>query len=534
MQAGRLDAWLGSLIEIPTQFRTVEADTGLAARQKAQLQGPEAWPEPIPLVREDDEPLPYPVEALGTIAAAAVNEFHGYGQQPLGMIGSSVLATLSLSCQGLADIARDSKNVGPISLYVLSIAESGERKTTVDRTFSKSLKEWQRDRNEELEPMIRESLADHSVWKAEKEGIIAAIRNERTKKSGTDDEVFQLSEKLRSKEKSEPELTRPIQLFFEEATPEALAWFAGVGHPSFSLWSDEGGLTIGGRGMSEDSLMAFLSLLNRLWDGGSFEPTRKTAKTSAVVGRRNTVNLMMQFAVLEKLADSQDGISRSLGSLARFLILNPQSTQGTRTYKEPPSTTPKQDAFHQRIRELMDKDLPLNGRGELEPPTLNLSPEAKAKWVDFFNTVESELALSGEYAGVRDFASKAGELSARIAGVLHVFENGTSGEISTAVMIRAVNLASWYLNEARRIFSSVVVPPEIRDAVQLLDWIKSHCEEAQKSQLSQVSVLQKGPNRLRDKSRRDIALKVLEEHHWVRLETVNREKLVLVNPALTK
>jgi hypothetical protein len=293
--------------------------------------------------------------------------------------------------------------------------------------------------------------------------------------------------------------------------------------------------------MSEDSLMAFLSLLNRLWDGGSFEPTRKTAKTSAVVGRRNTVNLMMQCAVLEKLADSQDGISRSLGSLARFLFLQPPSTQGTRTYREPPAKTPKQDAFYQRIRELMDKDLPLNGRGELEPPTLNLSPEAKAKWVDFFNAVESELALSGEYAGVRDFASKAGEQAARIAGVLHVFGDGASKEIAKevpeAVMDRAVCLASWHLDEARRVFSSVVLPPEIREAKLLLDWLLTRSQSLQVSQVSQVSqrdILRYGPNRVRNKEQRDRALVILEEHAYLRQFQAGNKQLIELNPCLLK
>jgi len=494
---------------------------------------PEDWPDPIPLIREDNEPQPYPVTALGTITTTAVNEFHEYGQQPLAMIGSSTLAALSLCAQGHADVARDSQNVGPISLSILCVAESGERKTTVDSAFSKALKQWQRDRNMELEPMICESLADHAAWKAEKEGITAAIRDERKKKSGTDDEVIQLREKLRGIEKLEPGITRPVQLFFEEATPEALAWFAGVGHPSFSLWSDEGGLTIGGRGMSEDSLMEFLSLLNRLWDGGSFEPTRKTTKTSAVVGRRNTVNLMMQSAVLERLEGTQDGISRSLGSLARFLVLQPPSTQGTRTYREPPSATPKQGAFHQRIRELMAKELPLNERGELEPPVLQLSPGAKAMWVEFFNTVEAALAPDGEFAGIRDFASKAGEQAARIAGVLRVFD-GASGEISEGVMVRALALASWYLNEARRIFTSTVAAPEIRKAKLLLDWLVARASSLKLSQLPQREILMYGPNRVRNKEQRDHALAILEEHGFLRQLQAGNRHLIELNPCLLK
>ena len=78
-------------------------------------------------------------------------------------------------------------------------------------------------------------------------------------------------------------------------------------------------------------------------------------------------------------------------------------------------------------------------------------------------------------------------------------------------------------------------PQEFKDAILLLDWIMSQYQKSQKSQefhLNKVSILQDGPNRLRDKKRRDAALNVLEEYQILRLKTVNRIKLIKVNPAL--
>ena len=181
----------------------------------------------------------------------------------------------------------------------------------------------------------------------------------------------------------------------------------------------------------------------------------------------------------------------------------------------------------------MHTALPLDKKGRLTPPALQFSPVAKQLWTQYHDTVESGLAPGGELSEVKDFASKSPEQAARIAGVLHVFENGASGTISANTMQRALGLAGWYLHEARRIFAASALPPEFKDAVLLLEWIRSRCEESQKSQVSQASVLHEGPNQLRSKPRRDAALKVLEDHQWVRLKTVNREKLILVNPALT-
>ena len=140
------------------------------------------------------------------------------------------------------------------------------------------------------------------------------------------------------------------------------------------------------------------------------------------------------------------------------------------------------------------------------------------------------------FVDIPDFASKCGEQAARIAAVLHIFENGPTGIIESGTMNRAIKIAVWHIWEANLIFTSSSLPQEFKDAILLLDWIlaRSHkSQKSQESQLSQKSILQEGPNRLRDKKRRDAALKVLEDHQTLRLETVNRVKLIKVNPALT-
>ena len=103
-------------------------------------------------------------------------------------------------------------------------------------------------------------------------------------------------------------------------------------------------------------------------------------------------------------------------------------------------------------------------------------------------------------------------------------------------MERAIRIAVWHIWEANLIFTTSSLPQEFKDAILLLDWILTRCQksqESQESQLSQKSILHEGPNRLRVKNRRDAALKVLEDHQTLRLETVNRVKLIKVNPALT-
>ena len=133
---------------------------------------------------------------------------------------------------------------------------------------------------------------------------------------------------------------------------------------------------------------------------------------------------------------------------------------------------------------------------------------------------------------VKDFASKSPEQAARIAGVLHVFESGPGGTISEDTMRRAVRLAAWHLHEAGRMFTTSGLPQAFRDAVQLLEWLSGQFQVSQESQQSQRSILQHGPNPVRDKDRRDAALRVLEDHGWVRLRSEGRQRLGDLHPRL--
>ena len=206
---------------------------------------------------------------------------------------------------------------------------------------------------------------------------------------------------------------------------------------------------------------------------------------------------------------------------------------GSRRYQEPPGSLPKMDKFHRRIREIMDMlPLPLNDQGQLEPPTLYFTSEAKKEWIEKFNSVEATLKPNGIFYDIPDFASKFGEQAARIAGVLHIFENGPTGMIELGTMQRAIRIAIWHIWEANLIFSKRAVSPGIKDATLLLDWIRIRCQESQKLMLKQVAILHEGPNKLREQKRRDTALHVLQSNDWIHLETINRIKMISVNPAI--
>src|SRR5205814_10416217 len=89
---------------------------------------------PRPLMREVPAADPYPVEALGNVLGAAACAIHDRVQAPIAICGQSVLAAAALAGQGHADVVLP---IGPgqsrpLSLYLVSIAASGERKSACD------------------------------------------------------------------------------------------------------------------------------------------------------------------------------------------------------------------------------------------------------------------------------------------------------------------------------------------------------------------------------------------------------------------
>ena len=219
--------------------------------------------------------------------------YHHYGQQPVPLIACSALANVSLACQTLANIARDKYLISPVSLYFLVIAGSGERKSAADYTFSKAGRQWQLKHREKLEPEVNAAQVLHQAWRVRQAGVLAQLRRH----DYMDETAESLRQELTTLVANEPKLPLLPVLFFEDTTQEALASHMASGWPSASLWTDEGGIVMGGHGMQTNSTK-FIALLNRLWDGKACIAHRKTSQSFTVANRRLTVSLMMQPLIL--------------------------------------------------------------------------------------------------------------------------------------------------------------------------------------------------------------------------------------------
>jgi len=490
------------------------------------------WPELYPLASAID-PLPYPVDAFPQRIRDAIEEVHAFVKAPMALVGTSALSALSVALQGHADVERARKLKGPSSVNPLVIADSGERKTTVDGFFTAAIREYEDAKRKELEPEIEEHEAAIASWQAEREGYLTAIKT--AAKSGKAGEVRKNKLALEEMEHIKPKPPRVPKLLRGDDTPEKLAWSLAREWPSAGVLSSEAGVIFGAHGMSKDSVMRNLGLLNILWEGGTLDVGRRTGESFTVRGARFTVGLMVQEATLREYFERAGTLARGTGFLARFLIAWPESTQGTRFFSEPPEAWPKLAQFNARLRNILEKPVEIDDEGRLSPSTLTLSAEAKALWVRFHDAIEAELLPSGELYDVRDVASKVADNAARVASLFHQFERGLQQPIGADLMEAAARIVVWHLNESRRFFSELALPSEILAATQLERWLIAHCREHDAGKVRRRIVQQYvTPSSLRRPSTLDGAIATLASYGRARERTEGRQKIIELRPEVLR
>lgn len=120
---------------------------------------------PSPLVREIESAEPYPLEALGPLRSA-VEAIQDHTQAPAAISAQAVLGAASLVTQAHADVVLPTGQTRPTSLFLLTIATSGERKSAVDALALKPIYAREADLRESHERELGAYNIAYDVWEA--------------------------------------------------------------------------------------------------------------------------------------------------------------------------------------------------------------------------------------------------------------------------------------------------------------------------------------------------------------------------------
>lgn len=454
---------------------------------------------PQPLVREIKAGQPYPIDALGPLKNH-VEYVRGRTLAPYAISAQSALSVASLAVMSFADV-ETLVGTCPTALYFLSIANSGERKSTCDSFFMKPIRNYE-SMAADQQAKAMESWADESaIWKAKHADLI--------KEAKEGDEL--------AKEGLKALGSRPVpppsgDLVVTEPTFEGLTRAFKEGRPALGIFADEGGQFLGGNAMNSDNRLKTLAALNDVWGGNPIKRTRQGDGGFTLAGRRLAIHLMIQPSVAKAFMGDPQTVDT--GFLPRFLITHPVSTIGTRLQADVREDDfVGMSIFNYKLEEILNTKLPMNERTlELKPRVLALSTEARQLLSAYSDEIELKQAPNQPYRTITGFASKSAEQATRLAAVLTLWQDLHAQEVSAEMMQNGISLSRYYLEEAHRLISGAMVDADIDRAEKLRVWLLETWTEPE---ILNRDVVQHGPNAVRDSKAAKKALQMLADHGWL-------------------
>ena len=458
---------------------------------------------PLPLFPDTPPAVPYPLDALGPILAPAARAIASKVQVPAAIAGQSVLAAAALAAHGHADVALPHGQTAPLSLFFATIAASGDRKSATDNEALRPVRMREKALRDQYSNALSEWKINASAWNAER------------KKIENDKKLLGLIERQAKIASLGPEPPKPLHpaLTVDDLTGDGLVKNLPQMHGAVGIFTAEGGTFTGGHGMSDENRLRTAALLSNLWNAAPITRTRAGDGVTILVGRRLSLHLMVQPDAAAAFLGNP--VLRDQGLISRILVAQPESMAGSRFYRD---TAPADEVairtYTGQLLRLLELPPPLAGEApnELAPAALTMTPDAVAAWREFFDTVERRLAPGGSLAGLKDFASKAAENAARIAGVLTIVQNPHADAIHAEAMRNAVTLMTWYVDEAARLRDAPRADPRLQRAALLLDWLSKNKPGVE---FTRANITKNGPGSLRNLDTVQDAIAVLIAHGWV-------------------
>lgn len=384
----------------------------------------------------------FPVSAFPETIRETNYDIAELTQAPESLIASSMIGAMSLACQGLMKVRVNDSLEFNTSIFSLVIANSGERKTSVDRMVLAPF--YQRDKIKLAKSDEMKSVHDARLraWREREKGILSQIRKRTVKGECT----ATLSDALVELQLEKPFLPKMNKLIYNNVTPEALQYAMYHQGSHIGLIADEGANILDRKVMSE------FSFINSMWDGVPFSVERKTSPSFTIENGRVTLSMMVQKRPFDLYLRRQGEKARGSGFFARCLIVHIDeqlSTQGERFMDKRPKSTHYLTLFHERINELLnEKDL----QDELSSEkVLSFTPAALYEWQRIYNLIESRIGPDERYANMNDFASKLANNVARLSALLSYFTLGEHA-IEKEYVESAWLICEWYMDQAINLF----------------------------------------------------------------------------------
>lgn len=463
---------------------------------------------PEPLRRALEQPTEFPLDALPPILKETVLAINDIVQAPIPLCVQSVLSAVNLAVQGHINIKNHVGEVKPTSCYFLTIAESGERKTSCDEMVLKEFRAYEENLRKQYNIDLFKYNNKQEAWESERNRIRKDYQKHKNK-SKLEADLNELGSS--PKPPLTPLLTCPDPTF------EGLCALMTESRPSIGIFSSEGGQFISGYSMKSENKIATATAFSGLWNEGEIRRVRKGDGVTILPGKRLCMHLMVQPNIGINFLSDFD--LKSQGLFSRFLISKPESTMGTRLHQERKDKSNKAlDQFSYCLKEILEKKLPtkLISNNELQPKIVEMDDDALKLCIEFSDDIEKKLARGKELESIRGFAGKLVEHACRIAATLAAFDNIDLDKLEYQYMEMGVKIANYYCSEALRLLNHEVINPNIELAEKLIDWLQNKWDGGE--YISLPDIYQNSFKAISTRSKALGIINILEKHGHLKRE----------------
>lgn len=465
-------------------------------------------PEPViePMPFGDDEPEEYPIDSLGPVLANMARAMFERTTAPLALCCQSVLSTAGLVTQKMANAIWVTREQDPrskgiaIGMFLLTIAKSGEGKSSADRLALAPYETWRksrraRDANEQNYYQMRKES-----WEARLQAIKKSDEPDHKKKKDIDE--------------LGPEPSRPLKsrLVIKNATVEGIYRDFEETNPSMGLINAEGGIFFGGPGYTAENRRKFISTACSTHSDEAYNKSLKGSGSKEHYGRRFSIHLQVQPGLADQVLS--DDILEDSGFFARTFIARPASRIGQCFREKGYKPSAESEEWMRDYERAMLVALNCEAshapgdKFELTPRVLFCDEEGAELLRQFFNETESELKPGGKYQDFVSLGRRACEHATRAAAVTALFHNPDIDLLTAEDVQRGIDLTRYYLDEAMRV-RGLALESQAQKAAKLIEqWLNAEGLEF----FDRTLIRLYGPSSTREKEIMEDAIALLKEH----------------------
>ena len=396
-------------------------------------------------------PLPFPTRSLPKTVCDYLEEAAGAIGCDACYIGLPLLATLARAIGNKRTIMLKRTWTEPAIVWGALVGRSGTHKSPALQMATSALTLLQTEALAEHDG----KLADYERDLMQYERCLAAWRQNRN------------TVEPPPRKTQEPVCNRYI---VGDITIEALVHRLGsqfdgllVVRDELAGWIDGMGQYKGGKGSDTGHWLA-------TWSGAPLTVDRKTGEQKTIHVPRAAVSIVggIQPGILRRAIGRehlQDGLC------ARLLLAMPEPRPITWT--EATVRPETEDALRLVFRQLLFIEPATDAAGNPAPLALELTPEARVVWIDYYNRHRNEMVgMDDDLAAAW---SKLEAYAARFALIVQLC-SWASGEaaadaIDQSSVCAGIALSDWFASEARRVYGLLSETDEVRKQRELVKWI---------------------------------------------------------------